>query len=319
MHNNNQLIPIGHNVGIQSAQAISEPLTQAAMKTFHTGGIASGGGGVFGGFEHVSNFLEAPETFKNRATLSTMDGKVDKITSGSAGGHHIEINGADHFIAPRSGELLVKKGDKIKKGDLLNLGVPHPKDALHLLGDIEGIHKIVDTLHGIYSNSDIQLDRRNLETVVRGTTGFGLITNEGTNKHYVKGDIVPLSGIATFNKDANKIHEVNLHDAYGMALGHRVEDYPAGTRIDSGVIKTLHNKHKVVKAKHLPIEYERTLIGVRSAPLFSEDPLQRLGYRYLKRGLQEAAAYGETSETHGYSPIPAFVTGQLTAGENGKY
>lgn len=315
----NKEVPIGLNIGIQSAQAISEPLTQAAMKTFHTGGTASGGGGVFGGFEHVANFLQAPETFKNKATLASASGKINKIIPGSAGGWHVDIDGKDHFIHPRSGDLIVKVGDSIKIGDTLNNGIPHPKEAIRLLGEIKGIGKVTDTLHKIYKDSGISVDRRNLETVVRGMTGFGIINDEGSHHSFVKNDVVPLSSIAEWNKKADVSKKLNLHDAYGMILSEKAGKHEAGTRINETVINDLEKSHKEVHAKHLPISYERTLMGVQQAPLKSQDFLAHLGYRYLKRGLQEGAMYGYSSDVHGYNPIAPFVTGELGHSDHGKY
>jgi DNA-directed RNA polymerase subunit beta' len=315
-----KLPDIGHNVGIKSAQAATEPLTQAAMKTFHMGGTVSGGGGVFGGFEHVNNFLVAPETFKNKATLSTLSGKVTKITPGSAGGFHVEIDGIPHFVNPKAGDLKVKKGDSVKKGDLLNYGIPHPKDAMHLLGEIGGIHKITETLHDIYTNSGIAIDRRNLETIVRGMTGFGIVKDEGTHKHFVEGDTVPLSQIYEFNQHADKVHTMPLHDAYGMILDKNIGSFQAGSRVDKNMIQSLSRHYKEVDVKQSPIKYERTVLGVQQAPLKTRDWMSQLGFRYLKRGLQEGATYGYHSDIHGTAPIPSFVTGQLgDPSESGNY
>jgi DNA-directed RNA polymerase subunit beta' len=307
----NQLPDIGHNVGIKSAQAATEPLTQAAMKTFHMGGTVSGGGGVFGGFEHVNNFLVAPEMFKNRATLSKLDGEITNITPGSAGGFHVEVNNQDHFITPSSGDLKIKKGDKVKKGDLLNDGIPHPKDAMHLLGELGGLHKITETLHNIYTNSGISIDRRNLETIVRGMTGFGVIKDAGTHKHFVEDDVVPLSQIYEFNQTTDKSHVLPLHDTFGMSLDENVGSFKTGNIVDHNMIKSLQKSHKEIKVKNNPITYERTVLGVQQAPLKTRDWASQLGFRYLKRGLQEGATYGYSSDVHGTAPIPAFVTGQL--------
>lgn len=302
---------IGHNIGIKSAQSATEPLTQAAMKTKHMGGTVSGGGGVFGGFETVNNFLVAPETFKNKATLSTLSGQVKDITPGSAGGFHVNIDGTSHFVTPKSGDLKIKKGDHVKKGDLLNYGIPHPKDAMHLLGEIGGIHKITETLHDIYTNSGIAIDRRNLETVVRGMTGFGIVKDEGTHKHFVQGDTVPLSQIYEFNQHADTVHNLPLHDAYGMILHENIGSFKAGSRVDQNMINSLQKHHKKIDVKQAPVKYERTVLGVQQAPLKTRDWMSQLGFRYLKRGLQEGATYGYKSDIHGTAPIPSFVTGQL--------
>ena len=315
-----RLPKIGDNIGVKAAQSISEPLTQAAMKTFHTGGTAAGGGGVFGGFEAVNNFLVAPETFKDKATMSTLNGQITSITPGSAGGHYINVNDVEHFVTPGSGALLVKKGDHVKKGDSLNHGIPHPKEAIGLLGENAGLHKITESLHKIFKDSSISVDRRSIESVVRGMTGFGKISDEGTHTHFIKGDIVPLSSIAEWNDKSNQSTTKPLDDAYGMVLSKDYGQYKSGNRVDKNMIKDLEKHHKEVEVKHLPVEYERTLLGVRQAPQNSQDFLAHLGFRYLKRGLQDGATYGYSSDIHGFHPIPSFVTGQLgDASPDGRY
>lgn len=310
---------IGKNIGVQASQSISEPLTQGAMKTFHLGGTASGGGGVTGGFEVVSNFLEAPETFKDKAALAYQSGKVTKIEAGSAGGHNVWINDHPHFVNAHKDLLTVKVGDTVQKGDLLNHGIPHPKEALKLLGEIKGIQKVTDTLHKIYKDSGIKTDRRNLETVVRGMTGFGIIHDEGTHPNFVTNDVAPLSSISEWNQKALTPTKLHVKDAYGMILHKDAGGVKAGTRIDKEVISKLEKTHSTIEAKHTPIQYERTLIGVSQAPMKSQNWMAHLGFRYLKRGLQDAATYGYQSDIHGHNPIPAFVTGEIGEHEEGKY
>ena len=309
---------IGHNVGIVSAQAMSEPLTQAAMKTFHTGGTASGGGGVFGGFQSIENFLQAPETFKNRAILATKDGVVESITPGAAGGFHVEIGGKNHFITPRSGELKVKKGQHVKKGDLLNHGIPHPIDTIELLGPHEGGQVVVDSLHDLYKSSGINIDRRNLETVVRGLTGFAKIKDSGSHPTLVENDVIRLNRVLEFNRGI-KSEATNPEHAHGMILTKATAGIPAGTVLDHTHIKKLKD-HKTIDAQHRPIEYDRAYIGSSFAPTKTGDWMGNIAFRHLRSGLQNGAMYASQTDVHGYHPIAPFVTGELQLhNPEGKY
>ncbi|MEK7188274.1 MAG: DNA-directed RNA polymerase subunit beta', partial [Patescibacteria group bacterium] len=74
----NKLVKLGEAVGIVAAQAIGEPGTQLTMRTFHTGGIASGGDITFG-LPRVQEVFEAREP-KGKAIISHFDGKVVEIT-----------------------------------------------------------------------------------------------------------------------------------------------------------------------------------------------------------------------------------------------
>ena len=312
---------IGRNVGIISAQAMSEPLTQGVLKTFHMGGTASGGGGASGGFDTIEQFLQAPKTFKNKAVLAREDGTVESIKPGAAGGFHILVNKIEHFIHPdASGQLLVKKGDKVSKGALLNVGIPHPEEALEILGPIEGGHLVTNSLHQMYENSGITMDRRNIETVMRGLTGFAKITDPGTSKRYVENDITALSNVIDFNQAANKPMTMPIQDSHGMILSKPVAGLQAGTLLDFKHIEHLHKSgHKHVEAHHLPIEYNRVYIGTDKAPNKTTDWLGGLSFRYLKRGIETGAMHSHMSDVHGYHPMAPFVTGELQHHPDGTY
>jgi DNA-directed RNA polymerase beta subunit/DNA-directed RNA polymerase beta' subunit len=312
---------IGRNVGIVSAQAMSEPLTQAAMKTFHMGGTVSGGGGAFGGFETIERFLKAPKTFKNKAVLAREDGIIHSINPGAAGGFNIMINEQEHFIHPdASGELLVRKGQKVNRGDLLNVGIPHPEEALDILGPIKGSHLVVDTLHKLYKASDIKINRRNLETVIRGLTGFAKVTDPGTSKTYVENDVTSLSNVMKFNKEANKSMSLPIQESHGMILSESIAGIKAGTSLDFNHLKHLEKAgHKHIDVYHQPIQFDRIYIGTDKAPNKSTDWLGGLSFRYLKRGIETGAMHSHMSDTHGYHPMAPFVTGELQHHSDGTY
>ena len=312
---------IGHNVGIVSAQAASEPLTQAAMKTFHTGGTASGGNQSkeFGGFHTIANFLQAPSTFKDKATLATVHGTVDSVRKGAAGGWHIGIDGEDHFVNPLSGDLLVKKGSKVKKGDLLNIGIPHPVEAINLLGAHEGGQLVVDTLHNLYKGSGLNVDRKNVEVMVRALSGFAKVTDAGTHKGLVENDVVNLSTVRAFNEQANKPFHVKPDESHGMIIHKAIAGIPAGTEITADHLHAL-SKHATIEVTHKPVKFDRVYIGSSQAPTKTGDWLGNLSFRYLKRGLEQGASFGHQSDTHGYNPMAAYVTGNLKSGDSkGRY
>ena len=150
-------------------------------------------------------------------------------------------------------------------------------------------------------------------------TGFGIIHDEGTHPNFVTNDVVPLSSISEWNQKALTPTKLHVKDAYGMILHKDAGGVKAGTRIDKDVISKLEKTHSAVEVKHTPIQYERTLMGVSQAPMKSQNWMAHLGFRYLKRGLQDAATYGYQSDVHGHNPIPAFITGEIGEHEEGKY
>jgi len=55
-------------------------------------------------------------------------------------------------------------------------------------------------------------------------------------------------------------------------------------------------------------------------PLLEKDWMARLGHRYLKTTLQEAAHFGETADIHGTHPVPAYAYGaEIQNGPSGRF
>ena len=212
--------PLGTNVGTKSAQAMTEPLTQAALSTKHTGGVASAGNTI-GGFYAIQQYMQIPKKFHNEAVIVEKDGKVEQIKERPGGGWDITVAGQTYFVPPKT-KLLVKKGQFIKKGDKLNTGIPHPEKVLKT----QGFTGIVNEMKNIYEATGIKVDKKNIETVFRGITGFVEVEDPG-DSDYLPGDIIPLStaqkaGIKKYRRvpvGTNKAHSVS--DNWMARLGFR--------------------------------------------------------------------------------------------------
>ncbi len=73
------MVSIGEAVGIIAAQSIGEPGTQLTLRTFHTGGVATGGGGdITQGLPRVQELFEARSP-KGEAILADIGGTVGFI------------------------------------------------------------------------------------------------------------------------------------------------------------------------------------------------------------------------------------------------
>ena len=107
---NHKEVLLGEAVGVIAAQSIGEPGTQLTMRTFHTGGVATG--------EDVKS-NERAETagtvkLENIETYTYPDGKEVVVSpAGKAilGKYRIEV--------PSGSMLRVKNGQKVKKGDII--------------------------------------------------------------------------------------------------------------------------------------------------------------------------------------------------------
>ena len=126
-----QPVNIGEAVGVIAAQAIGEPGTQLTMRTFHTGGIASGED-ITQGLPRVEELFEARKP-KREAVLSDISGTVsihqtnrnknELVITADAG------NYARHTHKAASGTVAVQVGQVVRQGDVLISGATKAKVA----------------------------------------------------------------------------------------------------------------------------------------------------------------------------------------------
>jgi len=113
-----KIVAIGTAVGIVAAQSIGEPGTQLTLRTFHTGGVATGGD-ITVGLPRVEELFEARKRPKGEAPVSEIGGVVHIVRSN--GQHSVvvvdsEIERFEHGIK-RGWRILVEDGDEVEAGD----------------------------------------------------------------------------------------------------------------------------------------------------------------------------------------------------------
>ena len=113
------LVTLGEAVGIVAAQSIGEPGTQLTMRTFHTGGVASGVD-ITSGLPRVEELFEA-RVPKGQALISEMDGTGEIVRDGDS--RRIRIKNteiySDEYDIPKGAKLQVKKDEMVNQGDIL--------------------------------------------------------------------------------------------------------------------------------------------------------------------------------------------------------
>jgi len=114
-------VAIGAAVGIIAAQSIGEPGTQLTLRTFHTGGVASGGD-ITSGLPRVEELLEARKKPKAEALMADIAGKVH-IERLDGGIRRIEIVDTqlqrDEYVVPGNYSPKVEDGQEIKDNDVI--------------------------------------------------------------------------------------------------------------------------------------------------------------------------------------------------------
>ncbi|WP_326958504.1 DNA-directed RNA polymerase subunit beta' [Brevibacterium sp. BRM-1] len=165
-----KLVDIGEAIGTVAAQSIGEPGTQLTMRTFHTGGVAAGGGGdITQGLPRVTELFEA-RTPKGFAPIAEATGRV-KIDDSRKTRFVIVVpdDGAEeieHAVGRRS-QLLVEDGQHITAGDKLVAGAVDPKQVLRIRGRREAERFLVDEVQKVYRSQGVGIHDKHIEVIVR--------------------------------------------------------------------------------------------------------------------------------------------------------
>lgn len=310
---NKKRFNIGDNIGIMSAHTVTEPALNWAMKAFHTGGTLDTGKKTSATvFDRLFETLKFAKNPINKATLANMDSKISDIKKSSIGGWDVVLDNGEkkevRYIDPNN-EPVIKKGDTVKAGDLLSTGTPSTHDILKYKGMPEVQKFLVNHISDI---TDHKLDKRDIETIVRGITNTTRILNPGSNTNFIKGDIASLTTVTAYNNMDKK--EVDIEDSLGSYLAQDYRHLKAGTKINKKDIDDLDKYgFKRVFVNKDPIRHEPFLVsqGIQAKPKLSEDWLARLSHNRLDTMLMEATTQGWKAESSDKGhPLNKFITGQ---------
>ena len=169
----------GEAVGIMAAQSIGEPGTQLTMRTFHTGGIASGDD-ITQGLPRVEELFEARKP-KGEAIISEIDGTV-QIIEGAKGKREILVTASpestvrddkDELITecryqvPFAATIKVSDGDVVEAADMLTDGTVNPSEIMKIKG-VRGVQKyIVSEVVKVYKSGGVTINDKHIEVITR--------------------------------------------------------------------------------------------------------------------------------------------------------
>ena len=304
---------IGENIGVLAAQSASEVLTQMVLSTKHD---AKAGKGAKP-FDVVSNLLVNPGTFKNKATLSTLDGKVTDIIKTPLNDHKVYINGAEHFV-PKERELNVKKGSTVSIGQEISNGIANPRELVSLRGTGEGRRYMANTLRSIYEGEGNDLDTRHFDILAKNMIKHVEITNPG-NTDYLPGQKVNINALQ--KELQGDMESTSLDSASGRILAKGVLHMTPGTLLDNNHIQELHN-HGVEKlmVSKSDLGIVPIVPGLNSVKQLDENWVSKLAARDLGKTLKTGVSQGHSADISSTDPIASYMMGaDFGQGRDGKY
>jgi len=300
------LPPLGDNVGLAAAQALSEVLTQGQLSSKHSGGV-KGTTGAATGFVLVNQLMQVPKRFKGGASHAQLDGRVDRIVPAPAGGNYVVVNGQQHYIA-NGFEPLVKLGDAVEAGDAISDGLPNPAEVVRHKGVGEGRRYFTQAFARAYRDSGMGANRRNIELLARGLIDHVELVDDHA-EHSI-GDVVPYSTLERNWRPRDGYQTLPAKRAVGKYLERPVLHYSIGTRVRPSVVRDMDEfgvTQLDVHDDEPPFQPRR----VRAMEGITHDPdwMSRLLGSYQKKSLLEGARRGAISDTSGTSFVPSLAAG----------
>jgi DNA-directed RNA polymerase subunit beta' len=139
-----RLVEIGEAVGVIAAQSIGEPGTQLTMRTFHTGGVATGGSDITQGLPRVEELFEA-RVPKGKALISETDGEVEIIRT-EAKSTKVKVTSRDVFDTtypiPPKHSVLVATAEAVAENAELLRGTDENGNEVIVRAKYAGVAKV---------------------------------------------------------------------------------------------------------------------------------------------------------------------------------
>lgn len=209
-----QPINIGESVGIIAAQSIGEPGTQLTMRTFHTGGVASGAD-ITQGLPRVEELFEARKP-KGLAIISDVSGtvRIDETKKKRI----VVVTSADgtemNYEIPFGSRIKVKDNDNIEAGDELTEGSINPHDIMRIKG-VDGVRRyLLEEVQKVYRIQGVDTNDKHLEVVIRQMTRKVKV-HEANDTDLLPGSVLDMFD---FEEENRRVEALGLEPATGELI-----------------------------------------------------------------------------------------------------
>ena len=194
-------VSLGEAVGVIAAESIGEPGTQLTMRTFHTGGIATGAD-ITQGLPRVIELVDARKP-KVRAVIAELDGAVSiqededrmRVTVTSDDGEF-----SRSYRIDRNVRIIVRDGDRVEAGDPLTRGSINPHDLLESRGPDAVQAYLVDEIQKVYRGQGVSVHDKHIEVIVRQMLKYVEILEPGDSE-YLEGQTVERFDVEVINDE----------------------------------------------------------------------------------------------------------------------
>lgn len=313
---------IGENVGVIASQSVSEVLTQMILSTKHN----ARAGKSISPFDLTHTLLYNNDSFNDEAILSKVDGNIDKIEKTKLDDYDVTIHGVVHFV-PKTQDLTVKMGDKVRKGQTISSGTANPRKLTALRGLGDGRIYMSNQMRSIYSDAKNNLDPRHFDLIAKNLIKYVRVKDPG-DTNLLPNDKVSINSILPYlSKDK---HTVAVEHASGHKLATPILHYTPGTILDHGHIEDMIKSGvKTVEVSKSGLNVEPIVPGLLKAKLHDTNWISRLAFKELKSTLREAAANGYISPVSSTDPVAPYIIGGQDEGmvghtgfgdgQNGRY
>ena len=300
--------PLMSNVGIKAGSALCERVAQGSLNTKHGGGSKEKVKGL-AGTALITQLTQAPSTFRYKAPVSEVCGKVMSVEVAPQGGHFIDVAGQRHYseagLTP-----LVAVGDDVEQGDVLTEGEINPSDIVRLKGVGEGRRYYAERLTSAFKDSKLAANRRNMEVVARANINHVNVTDSDGLAGWLVGDTAAYNAVEAEWKPRDDSVMDRPTKLVGKYLEEPALHYSVGTPITGKVAATLEEYgYDKALANDAPPGFEPEMIRLREAPHNQKDWMAKLRGTYLTKNLMEDTRTGATSSIHGLNPVPGMAFG----------
>lgn len=297
----------GEQVSMAAAQALAEPLSQGALSSKHSGGVAAAAANAaVSGFERIEQLIQIPKTFKGGATHAEHDGVVTAIEDAPGGGKYVWIDGRHRHYVARGLNVTVAKGERVEAGDTLSEGLPNPAAVVAHKGIGEGRRYFATLLRQAYRDAGLKAHRRNAELLAKGLIDH--VRMQQDVGHWLAEDVVPYRQVEHQWEPRPGWRWAKPEEALGKYLERPVLHYTLGTKVRPSVLRQLQEFGVRRVAVHdEPAPFQAEMVRGAANLQYDEDWLTRMYGAGLKRSLLEAAHRGAVSDPTGTSFVPALA------------